>query len=283
MKLCMCCGDPIDEARLQEYGEDAVVYCGPACSVAAKQRRKKVRYRESLKEKAAKAREHRIASRLADAPKCLVCDKLIGEDEIRYRLNTKFCSEACKSAAAATKRRQAYGMSASDRKSKLEEEWKTNPRRCLNCEIPLNIDKFLTRTRPPIYCSKRCRESHATRFSRYRSIRPGVLLSPGGQELAASTVGEVVKLRIVCDLLEKGYQVFAEVIKSSCDLIAMDKSGVLKRVECRAGHMGVNGLVRFQTNGSDRGKTDIYAVATPEGIIQYFDEIPKDDNTSNSI
>lgn len=89
--------------------------------------------------------------------------------------------------------------------------------------------------------------------------------------LSTSTVGTINELRVCCDLLSKGYEVFRALSPHcSCDL-AILKNGKLLRIEVRAGYKKKDGTIKCGTapqkiNSFKEIKADIWAIVVGEKI-----------------
>lgn len=69
-------------------------------------------------------------------------------------------------------------------------------------------------------------------------------------EGSTGTKGAISELKASADLLLKGYQVFRAVSPSAhCDLVILDKDGILKRVEVRSGVKNREGKLFFTRTG----------------------------------
>jgi hypothetical protein len=85
-------------------------------------------------------------------------------------------------------------------------------------------------------------------------------------DIAPSTVGAVAELRVSCDLMARGYAVFRALSPACfCDLVVY-VGELAFRVEVRYGTVGA-GKVWHGWNSKDRGRSDVLAIVTIEGVI----------------
>jgi hypothetical protein len=105
------------------------------------------------------------------------------------------------------------------------------------------------------FCSKPCRKS----FCETPYIKPYGNIPTG-------TVGAIGELRVACDLMARGFEVFRAVSPScSCDL-AVIKNGKLFRIEVRTGYISSYSGKRCTNIPKDSTKLDVLAVAFPDKI-----------------
>jgi len=84
--------------------------------------------------------------------------------------------------------------------------------------------------------------------------------------LNTNTIGGISELKVVCDLLSKGYEVYRPLIdNASCDLIVL-KDNKLTRIEVKTTYRNTGGEIRKSTV-KNWGKFDILACVLPEGIV----------------
>lgn len=113
-------------------------------------------------------------------------------------------------------------------------------------------------------CSKRCSRERATAIHRQKNPPTG---------LPSATVGAIAELAVAADLLSRGYEVFRAMSPScSCDL-AINSGGILIRVEVRTGYITSTGRLGYPKPATDKGRQDIYAVRTKDGVITYIPDL----------
>ena len=106
-------------------------------------------------------------------------------------------------------------------------------------------------------CSKEC---YQKRYKAKRYLHTQFINFNG----STGTKGAIQELKVSADLLRKGYQVFRSVSPSShCDLVRIDKKGVMERVEVRSAIKNNAGKLFVSKNG----KYDIMASVFRNKII----------------
>src|SRR3990172_7023659 len=230
---CKRCGAMIPEERRALAPN--VVYCSRHCATLAARKRDKSRSRAAVKEIMAKER-----LRLVEGLACKGCGGAISPLRV-FNLSKApmYCSKEC---SKKTNR-------------KIKEPLQIT---CAHCK----------KTRPSVrkrkYCSAECR-SQATYERVYSDIRKRNAekrkYNPGySGEITSAARGMAAQRRVEADLLEKGYELYVAVTANApFDLIAY-RNGEMLRVEARYSRGGkVNRNVT-------RGKTDLYAFVSPEGV-----------------
>lgn len=85
------------------------------------------------------------------------------------------------------------------------------------------------------------------------------------EKLNPSTIGGISELKVACELLSKGYELFRPLVdNASCDFIIL-KNGEMRRVEVKTAHHKTNGEIQ-RPSGLDPTRFDILACVLPEGI-----------------
>lgn len=128
--------------------------------------------------------------------------------------------------------------------------------KCMNCSR-----EFETGTGYAKFCSAYCRNKH------YNKVRREYLLSLGyNPNLPNGTRGAISELKVCCDLLEKGFEVFRSVSPHcSCDL-AILKDGKLVRVEVRSNTYSAQ-KEPYNIKKLKKIKADVLAMVMPDKII----------------
>lgn len=141
-----------------------------------------------------------------------------------------------------------------------------NPPNCLNCDKILPVDD----RRPRKFCCRRC--AGAASYKRqYPKNTP--LVDTLGNRLSSVTVGTIGELKVILDLMNKGYHVYRNVCHSSfCDLAVVIGLKFL-RIEVTTGNFSASGKLMYATHNPDR--YDHLAVAMKSGEIFYFPDLPK--------
>lgn len=109
------------------------------------------------------------------------------------------------------------------------------------------------------YCSADCR----------RTVQVNPYTSPytGGLKLPTGTSGAISELRVCCDLLAHGFEVFRAVSPScSCDL-AILRDGRLLRIEVRTGYVHKFSGKQSTNRPKTTGKFDLLAIAYAEKVV----------------
>lgn len=105
-------------------------------------------------------------------------------------------------------------------------------------------------------CSLKCR----LEFERAPYVQPYSNIPTG-------TVGAIGELRVCCDLLAKGFEVFRAVSQAcSCDLI-ISKGGTIKKVEVRTGYVSNFTGKRYANRSGSSNRRDVIAICYPDSII----------------
>lgn len=88
--------------------------------------------------------------------------------------------------------------------------------------------------------------------------------------IPTASVGTIGELRVACDLLERGFEVFRSVSASaSCDLAVLWKGKLLRiEVKTQSLYMRTDGTTgTFRLRRGDASKYDIWAAILPDRII----------------
>ena len=132
----------------------------------------------------------------------------------------------------------------------------------IECKNPLCKRLFVNSDNKG-YCSKECNLDtiEVEEYSKnYYGIAPG-------------TIGAIGELKVSCDLLEKGWEVFRSVSPhSKCDIV-ISKGSINLRIEVRKGHKNKDGTVKCGMKITD--KADHYAIWLDNcSTIYYLPELP---------
>ncbi len=121
---------------------------------------------------------------------------------------------------------------------------------CKNCGFTIEGQ------RKKLFCSSLC-------CGKYYQKQVGIL----GTGLPTATTGTIGELRVACDLLSKGYEVFRALSAScSCDLAILDGKQLLK-IEVRTGYINRATGNRMLNRPKDETKYDIFAIVLPNEIV----------------
>lgn len=125
---------------------------------------------------------------------------------------------------------------------------------CPVCSIALSPEKLRRHAK---FCSPHCYKE--AQRQRYQSLNPSRF------GLRPNTAGTISELRVVIDLLQKGYQIFRAVdTGAKCDL-AIVKNALLKLVEVKSAHYRPDGKVMFGKPVNN--EFDYLALCLPDQII----------------
>lgn len=124
---------------------------------------------------------------------------------------------------------------------------------CVHCSNPITGKRL--RWEHVKFCSKVCSTAYARK------------LGPASQyvSLATSTVGAIHELKVACDLMQSGFQVF-RALSASCDCdLAVLCGNKLIRVEVTTGYSTRSGRVTYNIHKSEN--FDVMAVVHKGGIL----------------
>jgi PD-(D/E)XK endonuclease len=124
---------------------------------------------------------------------------------------------------------------------------------CLQCGKESSSSWTLSK-----YCSTACRKERE-RKREYRVGKPYI---------STGKTGAIGELKVSCDLLDRGYEVFRSVSPDgSCDLVAL-KGDKMFRIEVKTGQVYATTGTRTypKPKPKDANKFDILAVSYPDGI-----------------
>lgn len=169
---------------------------------------------------------------------CSIC-----QTRFRPRMDSHtYCSQKCRSAAAAAKRPAWQPKPALERRA------------CSNCG-----SEFQPRMSTQRLCSNHCREV----------FYKGQHADPEGEKIPSGTVGAVTELVIAADLMRKGWHVFRALSPACfCDLVAY-KDGQHRFIEVRTGTRLADGRLFFPKKIAG-GATEYGVLASNTGEIEYI-------------
>lgn len=131
--------------------------------------------------------------------------------------------------------------------------------KCLECGVELLEEKTRRRTK---YCSPEC--------ARLRKNREYRALNPNAGKFSPSVIGSINELRVVVDLLMRGFHVFRNVCPGApCDLALLIDSRLI-RVEVTTGSYTPRGSLSYPPHNAEN--RDLLAVVAPDKII-YMPEL----------
>jgi len=108
-------------------------------------------------------------------------------------------------------------------------------------------------------------------------------LAPGAPIYETNSIGNTTEGMVLAGLLRAGYRPLLPFGSGHRYDLAFDDGGVLKRVQCKTGHLNHRGAVTFTTCNQDRslrrrsyrGEADYFGVYCPENGAAYL--VPVDD------
>lgn len=134
---------------------------------------------------------------------------------------------------------------------------------CPVCKEEIPISRRRKGGKPTIYCSTKCR------FLAGRARTDKIREMSKTLGLPSNSVGAIGELRVVCDLITKGYEVFRPVSPiGKYDLIAV-KGKKLMKVEVKTAMESPTGKLYNPTSIKDRVGYDVLALVSHKGTIKY--------------
>ena len=118
-----------------------------------------------------------------------------------------------------------------------------------------------------------CNPEHVTRFNRRRFGESFEKSEIGAKK---GLIGAIQEVRVVIDLLNKGFEVFRAATPSAQDDIWISKSGKLLRIQVKTGHLQTGNIIFSDSTRFEKNCDAVLAIPLDDGEIQYSPSDPKD-------